>query len=274
MAITLGSTLKGLLGGGGALTDQVFGSAANDSTLNTALPAEANIRNKLNFSNIRVQFPTTAGSIPYLNSLSGPAISFPAYIKTFTDTFTPSYNEVQVYGRTDAIPVYSRTSRSISVSLEIPCFDADDANENMKKINQFIKNLYPSYNSFKGDLVLSSPPLVRVKFANLILNHELGNGLLGYIKSFSWNFTPSDGFYFDKDGGNTSNLFFRSYTLSFTFSVLHESVIGFKNGNFNSPNQNYPYRTKTSLLNPIQSGKIQSDPAVSKDINETKILGG
>jgi hypothetical protein len=274
MTITLGNTLKGLLGGGGPLTDQLFGSAGNDPTLNSALPAEANIREKLWFSNIRIKFPTTAGSMPYLNSFGGQSLSFPAYISAFSDTFSPFFSQVSVYGRTDSIPVYSKTSRSISVSLVIPCFDANDANENMKKINQFIKNLYPSYKSFKGDLVLSSPPLVRVRFANLILNHEFGNGLLGYIKSFSWNFTPSDGFYFGKDKNNTSNLFFRSYTLSFSFDVLHESVIGFKDGAFNSSNQNYPYRTATDIQNPIQSGKIQSNPAISKDVNEAKLLGG
>ena len=72
----------------------------------------------------------------------------------------------------------------------------------MKKINKFIHNLYPSYNSFKGDLVISSSPLSRVKFANLISNQLRGSGgLLGYVTNFKYDFTPSDGFYFSsKDG--------------------------------------------------------------------------
>ena len=273
MTISLGNSLKAVFGSGGGLGDQLFGTAGNDPTLNTAQPAEANIRNKLNFANIRIQFPTTAGNIPYMNVLSSPTLSFPAYITAFSDTFSPSFTQVPVYGRTDQIPVYSRTSRAITITLNIPCFDADDANENLKKINQFIKNLYPSYNSFKGDLVLASPPLARVKFANLIINHELTfRGLLGYINSFSYTLAPADGFYFDKSDEGTNNLFFRSYTLTFTLNVLHESVIGFKDGSFNSPTD-YPYRVKHDLLNPIQSGKVRDDPAVSKDVNEAKLLG-
>ena len=272
MTITVGNTLKGLWGGGGPLADHLFAGTGDDPTLNTALPAEANIRNKLSFANVRIQFPTRAGKIPFANAWSGTGISFPAYISTFSDTFNPSFQDVQVYGRTDKIPVYNGTARSISVSLVIPCFDASDANENMKKINQFIKNLYPSYGSFKGDLVLTAPPLVRVRFANLILNHETGAGLLGYIKSFSWSFTPSDGFYFGKEQDGTSNLFFRSYTLTFSLGVLHESVIGFLDGDWTTSNKNYPYRVTTDRLNPIQSGKIQSNPVISKDVNEAKLL--
>ena len=274
MAITLGNVLKDVFGGGGGLGDMLFGSAGNDPTLTTALPAEANIRNKLNFANIRIQFPTTAGKTPISNILSSPTLSFPAYITSFSDKFSPSFTPVSVYGRTDAIPVYQGTSRSISIGLTIPCFDANDANENMKKINQFIKNLYPSYNQYKGDLVLSAPPLIRVKFANLIINHELSfKGLLGYVSSFDYSFTPSDGFHFDRSAEGATNLFFRSYTLTFSFNVLHESVIGFKNGDFNS-SADYPYRVKNNLFNPIQAGKIKDDPAISKDINEAKLLVG
>ena len=274
MAITLGNVLKDVVGAGGGLGDMLFGGAGNDPALKTALPAEANIREKLNFANVRIQFPTTAGKTPISNILSSPTLSFPAYITTLTDKFSPSFAPVKVYGRTDDIPVYQGTSRSITIAMTIPCFDANDANENMKKINEFIKNLYPSYNSYKGDLVLSSPPLIRVKFANLIINHEFSfKGLLGYVSSFSYSFDPKDGFHFDRGAAGTTNLFFRSYTLNFTFNVLHESVIGFKNGDFNS-STDYPYRVKNNLFNPIQSGKIKEDPAISKDINEAKLLVG
>ena len=46
---TLGNTLEGLLGGGAGLGDELFGGPINDPTLRTALPAEASLRNRLNF---------------------------------------------------------------------------------------------------------------------------------------------------------------------------------------------------------------------------------
>lgn len=258
----------------GALGDQLFGSAGNDPALATALPAEAEIRNKLNFANIRISFPTTAGKTPLTNIFSAASISFPAYITSFTDNFTPNFTGQSVYGRTDPIPTYSGTTRTISVTLNIPCFDADDADANMKKLNQFIKNLYPSYNQLKGDLIIGSPPLTRIKFANLIVDHQLPfRGLLGYISSFSYSFDPSDGFLFDKDGTGTNNLFFRSYTISFTMNVLHESVIGFVNGKFNSK-LDYPYRVNDSLLVPVQraNGSRNTKFGISGDLSEAEIL--
>ena len=101
-------------------------------------------------------------------------------------------------------------------------------------------------------MIIGSPPLVRIKFANLIADHRFTfKGLLGYITTFTFNPDITNGFYFSKSSEGTNNLFFRSYTISFTMTVLHESVIGFVNGEFNSKTD-YPYRTENSFFNPIQ----------------------
>ena len=268
----VGDVLSDVFGGGSGLGDQLFGSAGSDPTLATALPAEAEIRNKLSFANIRIAFPTTAGKTFLTNAFSSTSLSFPAYITSLTDSFTPNFSPNRVYGRTDPIPTYSGTTRTIQVSLTIPCFDADDANENMKKINQFIKNIYPSYNKIKNELIIGSPPLVRVKFANLIVDHRFSfRGLLGYITNFTYSFDPGEGFFFDRDGAGASNLFFRSYTIGFTISVLHESPIGYINGTFESNNSNYPYRVKNNILEPVQTNN-ESRKGISFDLSEAEIL--
>ena len=260
-----------VLGGGGGLGDQLFGSAGNDPTLGTALPAEASLRNKLTFANIRISFPTTAGTIPIANAFTATSLSFPAYITALQDSFSPSFTQNTVYGRTDPIPTYSGTTRSIQVTLKIPCFDATDANENMKKINQFIKNIYPAYNKIKNELIIGSPPLARVKFANLIKDHQYGfRGLLGYINNFSYSFDPNEGFFLDRDSAGASNLFFRAYTLSFTLNVLHEKVVGHVNGTF-AGRTDYPYRVRHNTFNPVQRDDQQSK-GISFDLTEAKIL--
>lgn len=272
MAITLKSVGNDLLGGIGGAGEALFGAAGYDPSLETALPAEAELRNKLNFANIRISFPTTAGKLPFTNFLSQTTLSFPAYLTRLTDNFSPSFSGVSLYGRTDKVPQYSGTARTIVVSLTIPCLDAQDANENLKKINQFIKNIYPSYNSVKGDLIIASPPLVRVKFANLIIDHKIPfRGLLGYITSFSYTFDPKDGFFFNTENQLAQNLFFRSYSLNFTMSVLHESVVGFKDGEFNS-NTDYPYRLNNNVLSPIQSNEKDKKFSLSNDLDEARLL--
>lgn len=257
-----------------ALDDSFASNVGSDSTIKTALPAEAGIRNALSFANIRISFPTREGNIPVLSALTTNSLYFPAYIKTFSDNYNVSVSGEQVFGRTDPTPIYKGVTRTISVNLEIPCFDADDANENMRKINKFIQNLYPSYNSFKGDLVISSSPLVRVKFANLITNQLRGSGgLLGYITNFKYDFSPTDGFYFSSRNGqqNSTNIFFRSYTLSFTFSVLHEDVVGFIDGR-DSSNRQFPYKTNINRFNPTEVFYGRYAP-VSQEVSEEQQLG-
>jgi hypothetical protein len=273
--ITLGNTLEGLLGGGAGLGDELLGAPINDPTLMTSLPAEASLRNKLNFASIRIAFPTTAGKTALTNLFSSTALSFPAYLTSLSQTFNPSFSSTKVYGRTDGIPTYSGTTRTIRVALKIPCFDEADANENMKKVNRFIKNIYPSYNEIKGDLIIASPPLVRVKFANLIVDPKSSfRGLLGYINSFNYSFNPSDGFFMDKSEGGTNNLFFREYTIGFTMNVLHEKVIGTINGRPSNPTD-YPYRTRHNIFSPTQQKSPQDlnkTFGLSGDLSEAKIL--
>lgn len=275
MAISLGNNyINGLIDAAVGPISNAFDSISNDPALKTALPAEAEIRNKLSFANIKIGFPTREGNIPFLNFLPSNSLIFPAYLRSFSDNFSVSATGQKYYGRTDPTPSYNGVTRTINLSLEIPCFNAEDANENMKKINKFVQNLYPSYESYKGDLIIGSPPLVRVKFANLITNQAKGyGGLLGFITSFNYDFSPSDGFHFSTDGANSTNLFFRSYTITFSFTVLHEAVVGNVNGK-PALNRPYPYQTNTSRFDPaaILGGSGATAP-ISQDIAEQSQLG-
>jgi hypothetical protein len=272
---TLGNTVEGLLGGGTALADALLSGPGNDPTLNTALPAEASLRNRLNFANIKIGFPTSGGPLPLANVITATALTFPAYLTNFSQTFSTGFSSIPVYGRNDAIPTYKGTTRSIIVGLKIPCFDEQDANENMKKLNIFIKNIYPHYNEFKGDLIMGSPPLARVKFANLIVDPRISfRGLLGYIQNFSFSFNAQDGFFMDKDEGSGGNLFFRELSISFTLNVLHEKVIGTIDGEANNPSD-FPFRVKHDIFNPVQQRSatdLKKQFGLSGDLSEAKIL--
>jgi len=230
--------------------------AAEDPTLKTCQPAEAAVRNSVPFSDFYITFPTT-------QTLAGRAgmdmgmLRLPAYITDFKDNFSPKFGETEVFGRADPIPTYSNTKRTIQFSVLIPCYDVVDANENMKKVNQLIKNLYPGYEQLKtGTRVLSSPPLIRIKLANLIMNHKnSAQGLLGYVTNFSADFGIKErGVFLSAPGGQAlagqeGMILPRAIGITIGFTALHESTIGFKTNSSTNQffgNENFPYNTKTT----------------------------
>ena len=231
-----------------------------DPNLKTADPAEVAVRTRLDFSDLIIQFPTTMGHL-----------SFPAYVQTFSDNFTPNFSPVEVFGRSDPIPVYKSTTRSISIGVMIPCYNAADSNENLKKLNQLIKNLYPGYERLdSGTLVLDSPPMVRVKFANLIASHTNPHkGLLGFITSFQSDFGIKErGVFLGQD-----KLLPKAIGFSITFTPLHEHTIGFDSTVATDKflgAENFPYdvaQSRTEL-------KLDSSVGLGAAITEDEILGG
>jgi len=223
------------------------GLSAPDPTLKTAETAEVAIRNKLSFSDIHFTFPTTSGRAGREGMQR--RISMPAYIQTFQDTYSPTWTTTPVFGRADPIPTYANTTRAITLSLLVPCFNKVDANENLRKLNTLIKGLYPGYRKMQtGANVLESPPLVRIKFANLLINHKNpAKGLLGYITSFSSDMGIKERGVMIDQAGTTGYLLSRALGINLSFSPLHESTIGWDNaaseGEFFG-NENFPYDVK------------------------------
>ena len=232
----------------------------SDEKLIFSSPEEREIRLKYPFSNIFITFPTTKDA----------GISFPAYIKSLQDTFSPAFQGVQVYGRMDDIPVYQGTSRQIALTIGMPAFNIDDAKVNLKKLNTIVRNLYPSYASVGsgGTKVVNSPPLIRMKFANLIYNpFQPGRGLLGYINgSVQINHDAgTKGLFIQSEEGD-GLLIVKSYELALTMTVLHEGSLGFdEDGNFMGGQ--FPYSTQGSGVNFLQN---DSEGEENKGVKDTK----
>jgi len=153
-------------------------------------------------------------------------IVFPAYIKKVGDQYTPTFNDREVYGRMDSIPIYSRTSRQITFDLDLPSNGLAHSREIATKLNILVKNLYPSYQKNGSVNIISSPPLVEVFFSDFIYDKFNNAPILGYFKSgVSINHDLSKGV-FARDGGFEA--YPRSYSLSFTLNVLHRYTPGYQ----------------------------------------------
>ncbi len=103
-------------------------------------------------------------------------VYFKAFITTFSDTFTPSYNTTQVFGRTDPIHIYQNTTRTISLAFDVPASSESEAFENLGRVQKLIQMLYPGYTRLDDALTLSEAPLVRLKVMNLLGSNKAFEG--------------------------------------------------------------------------------------------------
>ena len=140
----------------------------------------------------------------------------------------------------------------------MPSYNETHAREILKNINTIVKNLYPSYvtpetQGASSTRIINSPPLIRVKFANLICDYvNPSRGLLGYLNG-SINIDhglDSSGMFIVEQGGN-GVIYAKTYEISFNMNVLHEGTPGFDEkgeGQF-IDGQEFPYQIDPSLPN-------------------------
>jgi hypothetical protein len=166
------------------------------------------------------------------SKLTGHIIEFPAFLTSFNQAFTSTWNEEDVYGRMDPIATFQNTKRSVSLAFDLPSANIQVAMDNLVSCDKLAQFLYPGYLP-QTDIrtaedqtpavfgnVISRPPLVAVKFANLL---SPGSGYqLGYMLGLDW--TPALDMGMFSDGKN--NLYPKVISLSFTLNVLHQGDKG------------------------------------------------
>ena len=175
---------------------------------------------------LKANYSSQKAAVLEIKSAQGGAtIEFPAFLTSFTNSFTSNWSEEQVYGRIDPIGTFQGTKRSINIGFDIIAYDEDGAKKNIAAINAISAMLYPSYSDVgtgnfqtsvgeddvisvtSGNaLVLSKAPLVEIKFGNLLQDGSgKDNFLLGWIGTWSANpvldmgmYTPSAGVFLPK----------------------------------------------------------------------------
>ena len=178
-------------------------------------------------------------------------VKFDAYLTDISQTFASTWNSTEVFGRNDPIATFSNTKRSISIAFEVPAANMEHAKINLKNVGTLSQFMYPGYNTQFHDVVkttanpvdpaqqestvapaktgqfVSRPPLVKIKFANLVKSYVgaagTEGGLLGFIDSLSVNPVIEAGMF--SDGGN---LYPRTISISFGFNVLHQTDVGWE----------------------------------------------
>jgi len=171
---------------------------------------------------------------------TGQKVAFDGWVTQFSDDYQSSWNEQAVYGRMDPLSTFQQTRRSIQLGFDIPNASSQEATENMKRIQKFIKFLYPVYDASQTQRTLTAAPLLQLRWTNLISSPETdGQKLVGYING-GVSYAPDlgDGGFLrpgvisygaETDEGNIlgiKNYFPKKVSLSFTFTVLHTHLVG------------------------------------------------
>ncbi len=187
------------------------------------------------------------------SAVTGWAVNFPAFLTDFSQTFDAKWNTEEVFGRMDPIATYQGTKRTISLGFDIPSATLKGAQNNLFRCSELVKKVYPVYGAggtgmfvevgdtdaagllrpgeslstevdgFQEVLardagILIKPPLVRIKFANLITGTQ-PDGLLGWISGLSWKPNLEMGMFTTGE-----SLFPKVISISFSFNVLHETT--------------------------------------------------
>ncbi len=157
---------------------------------------------------------------------SGANIIFGAFITDFSDEYKSNWNTQEIYGRMDPVYTYKNTIRKISLGFDVPAGNLESAKSNVASISSLIRGLYPMYQEHPGaagGAVISSPPLFKIKFKNLIKSITNQASLLGWIDGYSYKPDIEKGFFADDE-----NIYPKLFKVSFNFNVIHDHPLGWK----------------------------------------------
>ena len=172
----------------------------------------------------------------------GNYVCFVAFLTSFSQNFASNWNQEEVMGRMDPISTFKNTKRTISVGWDIPASEVLVAKENLARCNNLVGLLYPSYSNQAPNtnaLAMSKPPLLRLKYANLIDGPQK-KGLLGFITSCDWQPVLEMGVF-----GDGKNIWPKVISMSISFQVLHEVTPGYNVDDSKIPGKEWPFAGAT-----------------------------
>lgn len=199
-----------------------------------------------NSGDVTDEIGNNGGYIDFWHVPTGENVRFKAFITSLDEQYNPMWEEMEAYGRMDAIGQYKRTSRTISITFEVPSTDLQEAKNNQERYARFVSMLYPTYSTLDGGAqTINASPLIKVKFMNLVqdVSAEIGvdsfdAGLLGYINGSVSRAINNDEGYFR---AGLYEMYPKYFSVSFSFTVLHQHEMGWNEGSRRGSFRKFPY---------------------------------
>ena len=135
----------------------------------------------------------------FLHVPSGESVFFKAFITAFNETYSCDWASESVYGRTDPIQSFKQTTRSITLSFQMPASTYSESFENLGRVQKLISYLYPSYDDVDNALTITQSPLIRLRIMNLVTNNDFAEAKKDYRSLYGIGNTRQT----TSDGGTT-----------------------------------------------------------------------
>ena len=103
-------------------------------------------------------------------------MAFHAFVESISDSFNPSFNESDGYGRVESVKTYSKTTRNISINFTLAAMNPDDHDYMWFCVNRLVAMCYPQWSKgSKLDGGFTQPfsqiptasPVVRIRLGDL-----------------------------------------------------------------------------------------------------------
>jgi hypothetical protein len=107
--------------------------------------------------------------------------SFPAFITSFRDGYSPNFESVNVFGRIDPIYTFTHTTRKVEIGMDVVSHDASEAKQNWIELNEMAQGLYATYRKKGSEDVISSPPIYGLRFHNLVREINTGGVMQDFV---------------------------------------------------------------------------------------------
>ena len=213
--------------------------------------------------------------ITFTHVPTGNEVSFPAFLTAFSDRYSVGWGNTQIYGRSDPIKPYQSTTRSLNIAFDILSNDIDDAKENLANYSTLVKMLYPVYSeplngaAQGGSLgrTIAAPPLIRMRFVNLVKAAGGNESLLGCIGGFDFNPNQQAGFFVDPSG----DIFPKVFNISINFDPQHEQSLGWEDNTFIT--EEFPYGSD-AFATPVAQSFISTGNSEISARQTNRVLNG
>ena len=104
--------------------------------------------------------------IKIASAASNKTLQFRSYLKTFSDSVTPQYADINYVGRPDTLKVFKGTARSVSLGFLVPAFSKDELRVIYGKLNQLIQ--IAGTGTIDGNYL--GGPFLKVSIGNYLTN--------------------------------------------------------------------------------------------------------
>jgi len=205
----------------------------------------------MSFTNYKEIAKSKNQLIKFIHVATGTVVEIPAFLKEYSDDYSVSWGSEQIFDRSDPIKPYQSTTRTINLGFDVLSHSLDNAVENLNNFSTLTKMLYPVYSDPLSEVLsgpgamgrtIKAPPLIRLKFVNLIQSAAGTGELLGCIEGIGMRPNLDAGLYVSETG----DLYPKVFDLDFRFTPQHESPLGWDSSTRSFITDSFPYAASSA----------------------------